>query len=114
MNADVVAHIYSFLPVRDPEIDARVAGLQCDICKFEICKKWVRYYSRIYPQDKASGDYYFHWLENDIGRWANNDRGLMFGVTTRYSTEIFHEMYRVLNADEAKELDVFLEKIYFS
>lgn len=50
----------------------------------EIYKKWVSKYKKHWNINPKHDDYYWNWLENDIGRWANDDYATMFGLTPKY------------------------------
>ena len=39
----------------------------------KMVNKILDLYKLCYSNDINSEDYYFHWLENDLGRWLNND-----------------------------------------
>lgn len=132
LHEDVINHIYSFLPVLSPSR----RDLYLDLNKQILLNKWCRFYSQIYSKNPSSDDYFFNWLDNDIGRWCNDDVPLIHEVTSKYlnvvnqisnctsaldsifkmytehsSRTLVKKYFQVLSLPEIREIDHFLEVI---
>tara|TARA_Y100000589_G_C27130673_1_gene620435 strand:+ start:1156 stop:1572 length:417 start_codon:yes stop_codon:yes gene_type:complete len=79
---DIVYNVLKYYPIMDKENSELMKKIRerKEIAYKNLCKK----YRDILDDENSSEFYYLRWLENDIVRWMNNDKGLKHELTDKY------------------------------